>query len=149
MGTLLREPKKLWRDKSGVAGVEFALVLPFLLVLLLGSAAFFDYFKHRQALDRAVHTAGDILSRQNVLTPTDIAINRRLLVALTPGDNDQLSMRVTSVAMQSGTIYRQWQHLEGPAWQGPAFDESLISEIAEGDSILVVEAFMPDQTGRL
>ncbi len=55
------------KDRSGLAAVEFALVLPILTGLLFGSVAIFDLYKADRATSHAANTIIDLVSRQETM----------------------------------------------------------------------------------
>ena len=63
LSDLLGRIKRLAFDRAGLAGVEFALLAPLMILLVFGSASIFDLTVKRQSLERSLNTTGDILSR--------------------------------------------------------------------------------------
>lgn len=55
--------QRLWREESGVAYIEFALSLPFLLLLFAGSIDVTRLVLLHQKVDKAVFTVGDLATQ--------------------------------------------------------------------------------------
>ncbi|WP_306141538.1 hypothetical protein [Roseibium sp. MMSF_3412] len=56
-------PKSLLRDCSGVAAVEFALVLPFLVLVLINVVSFFDGFRGDKIISKTTGVVVDLVTR--------------------------------------------------------------------------------------
>ncbi|NRA87157.1 MAG: pilus assembly protein [Rhizobiales bacterium] len=56
--------KAFRRDAVGVAAIEFALVVPFLLLLMIGSISVFDGIRGWTTYGNTVATISDLISRQ-------------------------------------------------------------------------------------
>lgn len=63
----LKQKNCLRRTESGVAAIEFALLLPLLLILFFGSFEVARYIVHSRKLDNAVSDIGLLISREGVL----------------------------------------------------------------------------------
>lgn len=55
--------KKFGCRQDGLATVEFALVLPFLMLMIIGSAGIFDYLQAKGRAQSAADTVADLISR--------------------------------------------------------------------------------------
>ncbi|WP_028752174.1 TadE/TadG family type IV pilus assembly protein [Rhizobium leucaenae] len=63
----------LVRDRSGASGVEFALVLPLLVVLLFGAIDLGHALTVSRKMDEIASTTGDMISQQGTWTKADVA----------------------------------------------------------------------------
>ena len=54
---------RLWRTKDGLAYLEFALILPILLALLLGGIEISRYIQTSQKVDKLTHTIVDLVAQ--------------------------------------------------------------------------------------
>lgn len=68
LGALFRRAarSRIARSEAGTAGVEFALVLPLMLLLYSGTTMLFISFQARETTETAVTATADILARQTV-----------------------------------------------------------------------------------
>ncbi|MEF0864950.1 MULTISPECIES: TadE/TadG family type IV pilus assembly protein [Rhizobium] len=60
-------------DRSGASGVEFALLLPLLVVLLFGSIDLGHALTVSRKIDEIASTTGDMISQQGTWTKADVA----------------------------------------------------------------------------
>lgn len=66
---------RILRSESGAAGLEFALVMPFLLVLLAGFAEFGRMILHKHHLEAGMRAAGRHLARLHLpLSPEGVLL---------------------------------------------------------------------------
>lgn len=136
--------KRLGRDERGVSAVEFALLLPVMLALLLGSVTVFDLFRTEQSAEKATFTVGDMMSR----TKTSISQNDlKLMVAFidnTVEHQGDARLRVSSISNINGQLKVDWSRSEGNtavAMGNVSLDG--IPQMAAGDSVILTEAFVP------
>lgn len=90
--------RRLGHDTKGVAAVEFAIVLPLLLSLLLGGFTLFDLFREAERVERSAYTLADLVSRETVVTrPRFDDWRRTQKVLLSEKENEETSsFRVVS-----------------------------------------------------
>jgi len=65
--------RRFGRDRSGTSGVEFALILPVLLLLIVGTADLGHALTVSRKIDEIASTTGDMISQQGTWTKTDVA----------------------------------------------------------------------------
>lgn len=68
--SLLRKFGAYSRHRGGMAALEFAFILPLLLILLLGAVGTFDLYKADRATSLAANTVIDLTARQAVMDDT-------------------------------------------------------------------------------
>lgn len=107
--------KNFVRDKDGVAAVEFGLILPILVALLLGSVAAFTAFKTYRATSHSANITVDLLSRQAVLDDatrdTLFAAARALVAGFS--DDDQFGVTIASIVNTPGGLEVGWSEADG------------------------------------
>lgn len=142
----LARHRRLLGDRSGVAAVEFALIAPLLVLVLLGTVTLFDFYRESLALERATASMSDYMSRQTEL-PRSVLDNRIIatLKALVPQPDGALEVRISSLTRSSRGFDTDWSY---PPDASPAFADrpipvDLLPSVAIGDSILVTETMIP------
>lgn len=133
----------LKRDEGGVSTVEFALLAPVLLALLLGAVTVFDLFRTAQSAEKATFNVGDMLSRQTAITNTLLA-SMITFVGHTVDYEGQARIRVSSISNIAGVMLVDWTNTAGDASITlPAMSYSDIPLTALGDSVILTEVFVP------
>lgn len=141
MISLTAHIRHLARRQEGVAYLEFALILPILLLLLLGGVEVSRYIQAAQKVDKMTHTIVDLIAQaptisdseldqimvaaEHVMTPYPFANNGVIIVSCI-GYNEYGQLRV------------KWQHSGG----GTLPRSSAIGN--EGDSPDLPEGFTLD-----
>ncbi len=105
------------QDCRGVAAMEFAIVLPFLLMVFLGGAEASRYFLIHQKAEKLAYTVADVITQSKSLTNAQIAqtltVSSQLMQPFTFDDDGVVIL--TSV-YQSGVINPpsvNWQYVGG------------------------------------
>lgn len=146
---LLRAARRFTRDRRGVSAVEFALIAPVLLLLLLGGVTTFLLVRDSRSAERATFTISDILSRASTTSKKDLAASHALFLAMTRHTADDVRFRVTSlkkVEKKGGAKGESEFVIDWPWAQAPQVERKELTTIADklplvavGDSVLVIE----------
>jgi Flp pilus assembly protein TadG len=133
-----------WRsDERGVSAVEFALLTPVLLTLLIGSVTVFDLFRTAQSAEKGTFTVGDMLSRETAITSAKLTSMLAFISNTVDHDGSPL-LRVSSITNINGTLTVDWSRSVGNAdIETDAVDMTEIPAMAAGDSIILTESFLP------
>jgi Flp pilus assembly protein TadG len=92
----------LLADRRGVAAVEFALLLPLMLLLYLGGVEVSQAVSIDRKLTLTVRTAADVASQSATLTSSDISdILKASAAVMTPYSNSELKLTVSAVDIDS------------------------------------------------
>ena len=88
--------RRLASDRTAASGVEFALVLPILIVLLFGTVDLGHALTVSRKIDEIASSTGDMIAQQSTWTSTDVA---KLLSGasfiLQPYDTTELKITLT------------------------------------------------------
>lgn len=133
---------KLVCSERGIAAVEFALILPVIVFIFLGTIASFDGIRASRQVLTAADTVGDLISRRAEMD--DSARDDMFEVAEAMlGDftsESALSMTMSSVFNDNGELKVLWSEQKGGAT--PLVDEAIptltLPTIPEGDSVVIV-----------
>ncbi|WP_459095528.1 TadE/TadG family type IV pilus assembly protein [Devosia sp. A449] len=134
-----------WRgDERGVSAVEFALLLPLLLTVLLGSVTVFDLFRTAQAAEKATFTVGDMLSRRTDAISHSLLEEMLTFVNKTVAFEGTARLRVSSISNVGGALKTDWTDTAGDKnLVIAAIDYAFIPQLAVGDSVILTEVFIP------
>lgn len=69
IGRRLRAVQRLQRDERGIALIEFALVLPFLVLLFVGGFQLLDAIAAYRKVGKTVRTLADLTTQNTTITP--------------------------------------------------------------------------------
>ena len=93
-----------WRSRSGVAAVEFAFILPVLLVLLFGAIEITNALDCRQKVLSATSSISSVVAMSTSVSATDIsnvyAAGNSILYPFAPGNT---TIVISSIVYSSAT----------------------------------------------
>lgn len=119
-----------FKDRRGVAMVEFALTLPMLMLLYLGSVQLTSAMSCYRKLGATGRFVADLISQDTATTPGEINyVLQAAQVIMAPYASKQLTVRVTSIKTDQtnlGTV--QWSS----ALNGTALRRGTIVSVPEG-----------------
>ena len=128
---------KLWRDRSGVAASEFALILPILILLLFGTAELGYVLLLDKKVTTGAQTAADLVAQQKSVSASDVNnIFRAVDSILRPYSSGDAAYTIASVvADDDGEITIEWQRHRG----GEDIEEFEVPEgvLSENDSVII------------
>lgn len=136
--------KKLQRDIAGVQALEFALIAPLLIAMVLGTIEVGRYVLLNQKISKTIFALGDLVTRKNTLTAFDVAQSFPLASkTLAPFDttvnqlSSRTSMRVSAFNRPVGSAKAQrvWNCAVGTSITAP----TPALNIQENEGIFLVE----------
>jgi Flp pilus assembly protein TadG len=90
--------RKISGDKSGIAAVEFALILPFLLILLIGTAESVGALNHDRKVSQIASSVTDLVAQAESISTGEIAdIMRAATEIMLPYSDTPLDVIIASV----------------------------------------------------
>lgn len=95
------------RDRKGLAALEFAIVAPMMLALMLGSVEIINLLQTQRRVENTGSSMADVVSRDTVITNSEMtgfwsAVNTLMF----PNSAASINMRVTSIMINSATDAR-------------------------------------------
>jgi Flp pilus assembly protein TadG len=116
-----RTARRLWRDRRGAALVEFAIIAPVMLLLLLGSVETAHLVESHRRVAHTASAVADLVAQERQVDGAklaDIFLAGDLIIAPLPPE--RLGVRVSSfVADSQGKVSREW-FAEGRPYAGGA-----------------------------
>lgn len=137
--------RRFGRDRRAVAAIEFAILGPVLVALLLGCVALFVLFRESQDAEKATFTVADILSRKTSVDNAYLGTANALFLKMLPAPGARTEFRVSSLKKASGAFTVDWSYAAAPLGKLVAAQIPLASLplVADGDSLLLVETRVP------
>jgi Flp pilus assembly protein TadG len=113
--TALAGLKRLLSAESGVAAVEFSLILPILVVLWIGGVELTGALSVDRRLNNLASSIGDLVARAKMITYAQVDdIFDLAPAALFPYDSTGISMRVTAIDIDDdGNAKVAWSRAQG------------------------------------
>src|ERR1700688_1427630 len=115
---LLREVARLWRDRRGIAAVEFALTLPFIVLLYLGSVEVSEAIAIQRLVGLSASTVANIATQYQVIStsqtmPDILAASTAVLAPYPPAN---ALVRVSYITVDSkGVATVAWSQAQNGA----------------------------------
>lgn len=128
---------RFWRREQGIALMEFALVLPFLLLLMLGGIELTRFMLISQKVDKASYALADITNQYPPATkdrtPGEISVAQmndvvfeQFKMLMEPYDvSGHGSVTITSVVKEAGEARIKWQVSGGGDYSGTGTESAL------------------------
>ena len=138
--------RRFARDERGLSAIEFALILPIMVLLYFGLAEIMLSMMAERRAGHAASAVGDLVA-QSQAGLKDADIDQILFVgvaSMRPFPVADLSMRVTSVqANPQGTPLVVWSKAQGPSFSklgnGATVSPFPANLLAAGDSVIMAE----------
>jgi Flp pilus assembly pilin Flp len=153
---MLNRLRKLWRDKRGVAAIEFALLLPMLVALLIGSLEVTFKIWSTQKAEKLSVTLSDVIAQSQSVSSSDLtkltgAIDRIMDPFAFGPDDGKVIISSAYVAQDETVAKVNWQ-CKFPPSGGFTADSKLGVEgdnavlptgftMAPRDNVIVAEVF--------
>lgn len=129
------------KDTRGVAAIEFALLVPVLLVLLMGGVTTFLMTRDSRNAERATYTIADNLARDDRLGRAKLELAQGLLLSMTRAEAKNVRFRVASLRRIDDEFRIDWAWAktgEAPLSRVEEV-EAQLPLVADNDSVLMVE----------
>ncbi|HXE15781.1 MAG TPA: TadE/TadG family type IV pilus assembly protein [Stellaceae bacterium] len=139
----LRKLGTLWRDRGGVVAVEFALILPTLIVLFIGTFEASNLIRAKMKFNEAAPALASLVALQTSTTTTgtltsDFCTGAAYMLA--PFSTSGLNVQVNSVTNYNGTNKVDWTATCNNL-SNPSAATTLVSGLlpSSGDTVIVVQ----------
>ncbi len=128
--------RRLLRDRRGMAAVEFALIAPTLIVIVMGVFELTLRFRASDEATRYVHEVADLVARENIMTSTDLKqIYDASIHMMKPVDTTSvLDLDVSGIGYQNNADkdpYLLWRRYTGTEVSYDIADASGLGDIGE------------------
>lgn len=144
--------KRFQNDQAGTITVEFAIVVPLLITLMVMSFEVFDAFKSYGRASKATAAVTDIISRQTTIDQQFVTELHEVMDAMMPWLNEDKTMRVTTFSWDKSKGYEVvWSYTSGNTqkWTNEMLTSGLgdmLPPIASGDTVVLTEVEIPHRS---
>lgn len=108
---MLRQLKKLWRARDGLAAVEFAFFAPVLAVLLLGTVEVCSALDCHQRVTTLASSVADLVAQETEVSDTDLTnIFSTVNTILYPFPTTNTTIVLTSIGGDSKVLWSKAQN---------------------------------------
>lgn len=153
------KPRRRMRQDAGVAAIEFAIVLPVLLLLFFGMVNLTSYISTLRKLNSAAELVADQVSRHNASPPAPQGTIQHAdfvdyfdaaALLFLPSSASNVQVQVYNFRLVGGTPALRWQRFRLPGTAGTCTapdptDPEIAAMMANGDALVAV-ACIPNYT---
>ena len=140
---------KFRRSQSGVAAIEFALIIPVMLTTFFGVSEIANYILAARKVSNVASSAADLVAQDTVLNTSEINdIMGALNVILHPFDTSNATIRITSVVADENTGQTKvhWSDARNTAPRTPGSSVTIPNILTNGQSVIMAEVTFRYQT---
>ncbi|MGV2974243.1 TadE/TadG family type IV pilus assembly protein [Roseibium alexandrii] len=114
------------RNEQGVAAIEFAMILPFMLVLMIGMVELTDALNADRKVSRMANAVTDLVAQAQTVTRSELNAYLQLgETILKPYPSDDLTFVIAGVTFQANGVPEvDWSYQRKAGVGGPASDWS-------------------------
>jgi Flp pilus assembly protein TadG len=141
---MLVNARRLARDSRGVAAVEFALLLPILMLLYFGVVELTQGIMTQQRTSHVAATVGDLVSQSSTLTSAEVtdifSVGSEVMY---PYPTTSLKLRVTTLSDDShGNVTVAWSQASGMSalTKGATISGLPANVVVPGESVVMAES---------
>lgn len=130
--------------RRGLAAVEFAILLPVMMLLLCGVVEMTNLFTVDRKVVAATQSCADLVAQEKIVDPTKLdEIARAVQLTLDPSPSSNVSFRVSSVVFDqvTGAPRIDWQRVVG-GFNGSGRPSPTVSAAGlglPGESVIIVD----------
>jgi len=135
--------RRLLADRSGTAGIEFALLVPVLILLFVGSITLFELYREYWRQVQSTHIVSDLVSRETVVDDQYLTRVYDVYSGLLNVDVAGRAMRISSISFDGKSYSATWTASRGDAAAIPEQDLSKVDfpTMTTTESVIFVETF--------
>ncbi len=135
------------QDRSGIAATEFAIVAPFLIVMIFAAFSLFQIVRASYVADKSTFTISDLVSRQTQTSNAQLGQMKAVFDRLVIDIGEAPQLRVTSLIRTAAGYVVDWSYNSVPGGTLAKSDVPLadLPDIAVNDSILLTESIVSVQ----
>ncbi len=140
---LIARLRRFSAARSGLAALEFAILLPMMVLLLFGAVELIDVLGSNRRAENTTASLADVISRDTEVTDEEVeGLWRATEILMVPDNAADLNLRITSISIQDAATARVvWSEGRGMAARIANSTVSLPADMMRpGTSIIMAES---------
>ncbi|MEZ5775112.1 MAG: TadE/TadG family type IV pilus assembly protein [Hyphomicrobiaceae bacterium] len=135
--------KRLGRDREGFAAVEFAMIVPIMVVMFLGSVEFTEALSVDRRVTAIASATADLVAQSEEVSTSDLQDIMQIANSLLNGVGDVADLRVTIISVSSddeGNVTVDWSYgnrQDNPVATGSSYSDLPVGLLANNESVIV------------
>ena len=128
--------------QKAVSAIEFAIALPFMLLLYFGCVELSVMLANDRRVTSAAAAMGDLVARDAILTNADMTDIFAATSFIFGDSASRASMRVSSLYLDGSTVRVRWSDVSGTGMTAYTVDQALTVDpamIKTGESVIMSE----------
>lgn len=140
MPSILTYLARLKRDPAGTSAIEFALVLPLMVILYFGAVEFSDALTVNRKLTRATSASADLVAQAETIDADEMAnIFDAAKAIISPYQSDPMALVISSIRIdENGQAKVDWSKTDGGTERAVGSTVSLPADIAVPETSLIM-----------
>lgn len=127
-------------DRRGVAALEFMLIAPLLILVLLGTFSIFEWLRSSYVTERATFTVADMVSRQDQKDDAFLAKVGQTFEHLAARHVGKTELKIMSLTRNDKGFNVDWTYsVNAGALAKSAVPLDLMPVVAQNDSVIVTQ----------
>jgi len=137
----MRRLREFRKDNEGAAAIEFAFLVPILLVIMFAAVALYVLFRDAKIAEKSTFTVGDIVSRKTTVDVDFLKSSYELFLRMTERPATDVKFRISSLKKDKGAFKVDWSYAVAPqvALKDALIPAAKLPLVSDGDSLVIVE----------
>jgi Flp pilus assembly protein TadG len=136
-----RAAGKLWRGERGAVAVEFAIVVPVLVMIFIGMVEFTEAFTINRKLAQSAGAVSDLVAQETAVTSAQLAVLRDVAAEIMKPYGPPTSLVIFAVTKGSDdTVRVAWSDPAGALTAGSVYTLPEAGLTDRNTSLIVAEA---------
>lgn len=138
---MMRRVSAFAKNKDGAAAIEFAFLVPILLVIMFAAVALYVLFRDAKIAEKSTFTVGDIVSRKTTVDTDFLKSSYELFLRMTERSPTDVMFRISSLKKDKGAFKIDWSYAVAPqvALTNATVPMAKLPLVSDGDSLVIVE----------
>jgi Flp pilus assembly protein TadG len=129
------------QDRRGIAALEFVLVTPIVVLLLLGSVTLFVMVREDQTAKMSTYTISDMVARRTRVDDGYLDFTYALFLNVAHRSAPEAGLRITSVSKAGAHVKVDWSYAKAPLTRmnNAMIPLGRLPQFSDGESLMITE----------